>query len=121
MLFRSGNGISIRTEGPSTNALFLGISANKAGFFQRGTQGGSIGLTSSKYPAGDGSRQSIAPNLGRAGGPTMRVHSGFAHPVARSVVWENAASNAPSGATDVRIYRVMSPDTLTGLQLIGTP
>ena len=92
-------------------------SANKAGFFQRSSQGGSIGLVSSKYPASDGSRLAIAPNLGR----TDDAFILDSLTQARSVVWENAASSAPSGATDVRIYRVMSPDTLTGLQLIGTP
>jgi hypothetical protein len=113
----AGNGILIGAEDAATHALFLGLGSRVPGFFQRTPEGGSVGLVSSKYPASDGSRQAIAPNLGQS--DDAFILASLAQ--MRSVVWEDSSSVAPPEATDVRIYRVMTANTLTGLQVIGEP
>lgn len=97
----SGAGIQIGSETSATNALFLGMSANKSTYFNRTMSVGSVGLHSSK--TADGTRLALAaPNQGTDNDAfVVKMLAQL-----RSLQWDTAPSSLISGATDVRIYRV---------------
>ncbi|HET8868895.1 MAG TPA: glycosyl hydrolase family 28-related protein [Aquabacterium sp.] len=97
----SGVGIQIGTETSSTNALFMGMASNKAGYFQRNSSGGNVGLNTSKTADGSGVAMST-PDQGTSG--NAFVTSMLAQ--LRALQWDSAPATVTDGATDVRIYRV---------------
>jgi hypothetical protein len=119
----AGVGIYIGAETSKTSALFLGItdlwdtaaasSSLTPFYFDRTSSGGSVGLYLSKAPIEAGGTQDT-PNLGTV--DTTFVLEMLAQ--ARSLTWDAAPYAAPSGATDVRIYRVGSQNT-TGFVISG--
>lgn len=111
------NGIRVSRETAFTNALFLGIAANKPNYFTY-DGGGQVGLVSSKEPrAPGGPPVAMVPNIGQTSDSFVlrsleRV---------RSVNWDSVPYVAPAAATDVRIYRVMTANTQQGLRISGAP
>ncbi len=97
----SGAGIQIGAESSATNGLFLGVAANKAGYYRRTASGGNVGLNTSKSADGSGVATS-APDQGTGDSSFLTTMLGQL----RSLQWDSAATAAPGGATDVRIYRV---------------
>jgi hypothetical protein len=116
-------GIYLGAETPQTNALFLGITDSWGGavdastvtpfYFDRTSSGGNVGLYLSKTIAPGGGSMNT-PNQGDFGDPF--VVSMLAQ--ARALAWDTAPYVAPSGATDIRIYRVSSQDS-SGFTLSG--
>jgi hypothetical protein len=118
-------GIYIGAETPQTNALFMGItdywgatvdaSTPTPFYFDRTSSGGDVGLYLSKTVAsGAGGGSMNTPNQGDFS--DAFIVSMLAQ--ARALTWDTAPYVAPSGATDVRIYRVSSQDS-SGFTLSG--
>jgi len=114
----AGNGVRVGQTTPDTRALFLGVAANKARFFSGDASVGSVGLMFAKEPVGMGVSALVSA---AAIGPSSDAFVREMLTQARSVAWQSAPEVTPAGATDVRIYRVMTQDTATGLQVSGTP
>jgi len=110
-------GIYLGAESPQTNALFMGItdywgdnvdaSTVTPFYFDRTSSGGNVSLYLSKTVAPGGGSMNT-PNQGDVG--DAFVVSMLAQ--ARALAWDTAPYVAPSGATDVRVYRVSSQDSL---------
>jgi hypothetical protein len=110
----AGNGIRVANETAQTNALFLGVEADRAGYFNRAGSGGRVGLLSSRVRLPESER---VAEVGQA-------DAGFvldALSQARALSWDAAPQNAPAGATDVRLYRLMTIDNAQGLLITGAP
>jgi hypothetical protein len=110
----AGNGIRVANETAQTNALFLGVEANRAGYFSRLAGGGRVGLLSSRLRSPES--QKVAD--------TGQADAGFlvdALSQARSLGWDDAPRNAPPSATDLRLYRLMTIDSAEGLRIDGAP
>lgn len=97
----SGVGIEVGAETIDTNALFLGMASNKAGYFKRDSSGGSVGLNTSKTVDTTGGAIST-PNQGSTS--SAFISSMLAQ--LRSLQWDSAPATSTDGSTDVRIYRV---------------
>lgn len=97
----SGAGIQIGAESSSTNALFMGITSTKAGYFSRTSSGGNVGLHMSKTVDALGK---IAPAPDQGTTNNTFVTSMLAQ--LRSLQWDSAPTSGIDNATDVRIYRV---------------
>jgi hypothetical protein len=113
-LQNGGNGIRIVNESAKTQALFLGVEADRAGYFVRPGSGGRVGLLSSRL------RTPESEKVADSG----QTDAGFivdALAQARSLTWDDAPLSAPAGATDVRLYRLMTVDTTQGLVISGAP
>jgi len=113
-LSNAGNGIRVAQESAATEALFLGLEANQPGYFVRASGGGRIGLLSSRLRAPE------SATVAEAG----TSDAGFlvdALAQARSMSFDDAPSIAPAGATDVRLYRLMTVNARLGLQIAGAP
>ena len=107
----SGVGVQIGAESAQTNALFLGMTPDKTPFFNRTSSGGNVALSLSQ--AGNGaSGQVSTPDQGPTG--TDFLLKMLAQ--TRALVWDTAGYTAPSGATDVRLYRVKA-DQSGGLKV----
>lgn len=94
-------GVHIGAESTATNALFLGMTSNMAGYFRRASSGGNVGLNTSKSADSNGAAITTAD---QGTGGSAFLTSMLAQ--LRALQWDSAAQTAPSGATDVRIYRV---------------
>jgi hypothetical protein len=120
----AGVGIYVGSETSQTNALFVGITdywSSAASdspltpmYFDRTSSGGNVGLFLSKAPLEAGGSANT-PNLGTFD-PSFLVEM---FEQARSVVWDTMPYVAPSGATDVRIYRVGAQNS-AGFAISGT-
>lgn len=97
----SGVGIEIGAESSSTNALFLGMASNKAGYFKRDSSGGNVGLNVSKSADSFGVAMSTS-DQGTTG--NAFVTSMLAQ--LRSLQWDTAPTSGTADATDVRLYRL---------------
>lgn len=107
----ASNGISVTGSAP-TSGLFFAVSANVSGYFNNTSTNSQVGLVMAKvYQPVTGT--SDLPDSGK-NDPAF-VESGFAE--ARSVVWESVGFMHTPGATDVRIFRVFTANTATGLQI----
>lgn len=109
----NGVGIRIGAENNQTNALFLGMTSNKAGYFSRSSTGGSVGLVTSKTIDAQGRATNWA-DQGEDSAAFVTKMLGQA----RSLLWDTTPYSAPAGSTDVRIYRVKATQT-KGIQVIG--
>jgi len=110
----AGNGIRVANETGQTNALFLGVEANRAGYFDRPAGGGRVGLLSSRVRTPDS--QPVADSGSADAGFVTEALS-----QSRAMSWDDAPRSAPAGATDLRLYRVMTADTAQGLRIDGAP
>jgi len=117
----AGNGIRVGRIGADSQALFLGVQANQLGFFAGETSVGEVGLVLSRErPARERSTTDSMPQTSLSGiGLTSDDFVMDALAQARSVIWEPAPSVAPAGATDVRLYRIMTVDALVGMRVTG--
>jgi hypothetical protein len=113
----AGNGIRVGQATSETRALFLGVKANRPGFFGGDVSQGQVGLVMAKEPIGMGLSTLVsAATRGQSSSDfVLEMLS-----QARSVVWESAPHSAPTGATDVRIYRVITYDSAGGLAVSGS-
>lgn len=109
----SGIGLQVDSETADTNALFLGITSHNSGYFKRTSSGGNVGFLQSKAPDALGVNANT-PELGNNS-------SAFLEKMltqARSLTWDTTPYIAPTGATDVRIYRT-STNQAGGIQILG--
>lgn len=97
----SGVGIHVGAESSATNALFLGMTSSKAGYFKRTASGGNVGLNTSKSADSSG----IATMATDQGSGNSTFISTMLTQL-RALQWDSAPVAGISGATDVRIYRV---------------
>lgn len=105
------NGISVSGITP-TASLFFAVSATVPGFFSNTSTSSQVGLVMAKvYKPATGTID--LPDTGNDD-PAF-VESGFAQ--ARSVIWESVGFVHTPGTTDVRIFRVFTANTATGLQV----
>lgn len=103
----SGVGVRVTNETASTQVLTLGASSDNGKYFERTGSAGSVGFLLSKGV--DANRRSTTlVDQGRSDATFVRSMLGQA----RALVWETAPYQATTGSTDVRIYRVHSPQTL---------
>jgi hypothetical protein len=109
---RSGsNGILVTSASPATQALFLGLSTNATNFFTNDVTADSVGAILSKQSAGAG-----AYDVADAGDTSSAfVVAGLAQ--ARSVIWETSPMVHTEGTTDVRLFRIATPNTAIGLSV----
>ncbi len=106
------NGILVNSASAATQALFLGLSSNAAGFFTNDVAADAVGAVFSKnYIPGEGSYD--VPDAGDTD-PAF-VAAGFTQ--ARSVVWETSPMTHTAGATDVRLFRIGAANTAIGLSV----
>lgn len=113
-LQNAGNGIRVANETAQTNALFLGVEADRAGYFNRLAGGGRVGLLSSRLRT----PESVAVAESGQSDASFVID---ALSQARSLSWDDAPRSAPSGATDVRLYRLMTINSAQGLRIDGAP
>lgn len=106
--------IQIGTESANTNALFLGMFASLDNFFARERVGGNVGLVLPQTRTRPNGGAMQAPDQGLST-PEFVVHS-LRH--ARSLEWASQPYIAPSGSTDVRIYRIKANQTM-GVSISG--
>lgn len=111
----SGIGIQVDSELPDTRALFLGVYGNKNNYFHRNapTRTGRIGLLASK--TNNDAQQSV-PQADHGTTDADFVLDMLKQ--ARSLQWDTAPYSPPTGATDVRFYRVKAGQT-EGLTING--
>ena len=118
-------GIYIGAETAQTNVLFIGMTDDWGAtidaspltpfYFDRTSSGGNVGLFLSKtINTGSGGGSMNTPNQGDY--TDAFVVSMLAQ--ARALGWDTTPYVAPTGATDIRIYRVQSQDS-TGFMLSG--
>jgi len=105
------NGIAIGQDS-ATSALFFGVAANQDNFFQDTGTSGNAGLVMAKvYKTNVGAAD--IPDAGRT--DAAFVSRGFAQ--IRSLVWETTPFPHTATATDVRIFRVFTPNTAIGMRV----
>lgn len=110
-LQKAENGIRIGHNKPSSAVLLLGIRGSQPGYYipappGAAASGGSVTALSLHRHAQDGTYS--MPDNSRPRG-NEGVLAGLA--ALRQMVWEQSPYTAPSGATDVRLYRVKTVDT----------
>jgi hypothetical protein len=106
------NGIRVKSASTATQALFLGLAANATNFFTNNVAADSIGAILSKESAGGAGTYDV-PDAGDTN--SAFVVTGFAQ--ARSVIWETSPMVHTEGATDVRLFRIATPNTAIGLSV----
>jgi hypothetical protein len=106
------NGILVTSASPATQALFLGLNTNATNFFTNDVTADSVGAILSKQSAGGAGTYDVAD----AGDTSSAfVVAGLAQ--ARSVIWETWPMVHTEGATDVRLFRIATPNTAIGLSV----
>jgi hypothetical protein len=118
----SNNGLTVGQERqatpgePGTNALFLGVGANTLNYYARQGSGGRVGFALMKQGAPyGGSLTSNPDDVGQTDDDA--VVDGLTQ--LRGVQWDRAPSQAPVGATDVRIYRIFAANAQDGIAIDG--
>ncbi len=108
----SSNGILVKSASANTQAVFVGLSSNVAGFLTNDVSMDAVGAVLSKdYISGSGSYD--IPDAGDTG--SAFISTSFAQ--ARSVVWETTPMMHITNATDVRLFRIATPNTAIGLSV----
>lgn len=106
--------VQVGTETTETNAMFLGVLGFQPGYFKRTSSGGNVGLLMSK--TWNTLSNSVATQEDQGLGSADFVGKMLTQ--LRALSWEHTPYQAPSGATDVRIYRVKANQT-SGLYIRG--
>ncbi|HEU4458071.1 MAG TPA: glycosyl hydrolase family 28-related protein, partial [Methylibium sp.] len=115
----AGNGVRAGQTTAETKALFAGIKSNQPRFFDGGSGAGKVKLMLAKEPLGSGIASLVsAPATGAANDDSFVLEM-LAQ--SRSVEWESAPATAPRGATDVRLYRLLTADSAVGLRITAAP
>lgn len=110
---RSGVGVQIRAESPETRALFIG-SGDRPKYFRRSEKGGAVALFMSRQRTSDGKS---VPMVDQGTTNSAFVLNGLEQ--ARSLHWDSRPYEAPTGATDVRLYRIRARQVAGGVLVDG--
>jgi len=114
------NGIEVVDAGEQTAVLFFGVSAGlservKSKDFYRATgRGGAVGLVFAKIHTVPNGAIDI-PDVGR--NDAQFVRDGFRQ--VQDISWQGNPSIRRPGATDVRLFRIITPDTAVGIDIHG--
>src|SRR3984885_2255834 len=106
----SGIGIQINGENAHTKAYFLGLTSNRANYFNwagANADQGSIGFILNRTAQATSTATAQAANQGSSSAADVRK----TWSQARSLAWDSTAYQGPTGSTDIRIYHVVMSQT----------
>jgi len=113
----SGIGIQINGENAQTQAYFMGLTSNRANYFNwagANSDQGTIGFILNRTAQATSILTAQAANQGSSSAEDVRK----TWSQARSLTWDSTPYQAPTGSADIRIYR-MKMDQTAGLVIHG--
>jgi Pectate lyase superfamily protein len=111
----AGPAIELSNSVPQTHAYFMGITSNRSAYFQAtnaAATSGVVGFLLNQTANGGASIQAQSEGTTSA----TAIRSAWSH--ARSLTWDAAAYQVPTGSVDLRLYHVKMDQT-AGLSING--